>query len=160
MIEDIVNKVDIVKLLNNYYIVFGILEEDKYREIKIDILNPDESISQALMSVGDVMYLTETGTITLPGKHILQRLLYEIDYKVNQIINEIIDNIFNNNWSEMQIDSKMEELELHLQEYIKSRIRGEINGNISTLLGIKNDKEYLYNYQELERYIKCKVLKN
>ena len=112
------------------------------------------------MTVGDVMYLTEAGTVLLPGKHILDRLIFEIDHRINIIINEIIDGVFNDNWNDNEIDSKMRELETHLREYIKNKIRSEMNFNgMNALLGIKDDKEYLYNYQQLEQYIKCKVIK-
>lgn len=160
MINEIINKIDIVKKLENYYILFGILDEDKYQEINIDILNPDDTVSNAILPVKDVMYLTEAGTVTLPGKHILERLVFEIDYQINKIINEIIDNVFNDNWNDNEIDSKMQQLERHLQDFIRSRIRGEIStSGISALLGIKDDKEYLYHIDQLMQYIKCKVKK-
>lgn len=160
MINELIDQINQLNILNQYYIIFGILDEDKYREIEINILNPDDTVSSAVMEICDVMYLTENGTAILPGKHILERIVFEIEYRINYIINEIIDGVFNNNWQENEIDSKMKELEVHLQHYIRNQFRGEIETNgINALLGIKDDKKYIYNFNILEQYIKCKVIK-
>lgn len=160
MLEDIVDKFNIITKLNKYYIEFGVLQEDEYITIDVDILNIDDSISKVQMTVKDIVYFTENGTITLPGKHILTKVLYLIDIRINKILNEIVDGVFNEDWTESYIDAKMDELEAHLQIYIQSIIRNElVSSPTSTLLGIKNENAYYYNYDVLEKYIKCKIYK-
>lgn len=160
MLDDITEKVKLIETLKRYYIEFGVLQEDEYVTIEVNILNTDDTISKVEMPVKDIVYFTEKGTITIPGKHILDRLLYLIDYRVNKILEEIVNGVFDDNWTEEYINDKLYELEAHLQIYIRAMIRNELSGSaVNTLLGIKNDNEYYYNFNVLERYIKCKIVK-
>lgn len=159
MIDDIVEKVKLINILKRYYIEFGVLQEDEYIKLNVNILNTDETISKIEMNVKDIVYFIENGTVVIPGKRILQRLLYLVDFRINSILNEIVDNIFNDDWTENYIDGKLQELETHLQIYIRTLIRAEVSGSINTLLGIKNENEYYYNFSVLEQFIKCKIVK-
>lgn len=160
MLDDILKKVKLISILNNYYIEFGVLQEDEYINIDVNILNIDDTISKVNMTVKDIVYITEYGTVTLPGKHILTKLLYLIDIRINKILNEIVDGVLENDWTENYIEAKLEELETHLQIYIRSIIRSElVTSSVNATLGIKDENIYYYNYDVLERFIKCKIVK-
>lgn len=160
MLKDLITDLETLGELEKYYIIFGVLEEDKYHDIKINILNPDETISKATMTVGDVMYLTEYGTVVLPGKHILDRTLYYVNYKLDNMLNEILDGVFKNHWDKGELDSKMQEFSIQLQEFVRAKIESEVeNRGMDALLGIKDSKEYLYNLNKLKQYIHCKIFK-
>ena len=160
MLDDILEKVKLISILNNYYIEFGVLQEDEYINIDVNILNIDDTISKVNMTVKDIVYITEYGTVTLPGKHILTKLLYLIDIRINKILNEIVDGVFDDDWTENYIESKLEELETHLQIYIRSIIRSElVTSSVNAMLGIKDENTYYYNFDVLERFIKCKIVK-
>ncbi len=159
MLDDIVEKVKLISILNQYYIEFGVLQEDEYIKLNVNILNTDDTISQVEMSVKDIVYFTENGTVTIPGKHILSKLLYLIDFRIDKMLNEIVDGVFEDSWTENYIEAKLQELEAHLQIYIRAMIRSELAGSVNTLLGTKNENEYYYNFDVLERFIKCKIVK-
>ena len=160
MLDDILEKVKLISILNNYYIEFGVLQEDEYINIDVNILNIDDTISKVNMTVKDIVYITEYGTVTLPGKHILNKLLYLIDIRINKILNEIVDGVIKNDWTENYIEAKLYELEAHLQIYIRSIIRSElVTSSVNAVLGIKDENTYYYNYDVLEQFIKCKIVK-
>lgn len=160
MLDDLVNKIKLINTLKKYYIEFGVLQEDEYININVNILNIDDTISKIEMNVKDIVYFTEKGTVILPGKHILTKLLYLVDIRINKILNEIVDGVLTDDWTENYIESKLYELEAHLQIYIRSIIRSElVSSSVNVVLGIKNENTYYYNFDVLERFIKCKIVK-
>lgn len=159
MLDDLVKQIEIIDELKNYYIEFGILQEDEYIPIEVNILNTDETISKVEMTVKDIMIFTELGTVMIPGKHILEKVLHLIDYHINNILNEIVSGVFEDDWSKDYLETKLYELEANLQIYIKSIMRSELASSMNTVLGTKDDNLYYYNFYKLEQYIKCKLVK-
>ena len=72
--EDFIN-IDNLKILNKFQIIFGIFQEDGSKVVEVNVLNLDDTTSTTKMTIADIMYMTEYGTIVLPGRHILDRCL-------------------------------------------------------------------------------------
>ena len=60
-------------ILKTHQFKIGVFEEDEFKIVEVDILNTDNTITKHKMTVKDVMYFTEYGTMTIPGKHILRK---------------------------------------------------------------------------------------
>lgn len=155
-------EMSLVEMLNSYYFELGILQEDKYIKININILNTDDTISKYEMPLNDVMYLTENGTMTIPGKHTFENALRTYNYILEDKISNLVDDILNNKIAtKSEVEIRLNELALNIQDYLRNYMSSYVtNANkVNDLLDIKDSNKYLYNLNSLSKYIKCKVQK-
>ena len=159
--DEITKQLSIMNILNSYCIEFGVLTEDEYKTVEVNILNTDESITKLPMFVGDVMYLTEHGTLTIPARPILELSLKWVENELDKIIDEIFTNVLNYNWTLVDINTRMQRFATEIQIYIQSQAERIIQSNstLSSLLNIKDENKYLYDLNKLKYYIKCRIFK-
>lgn len=153
---------NLINSLKNYKLEFGLFEEDSIKKVKVKVLNTDDTITNIDMELGDVMYFTENGTMTIPGKHILDRCLSEF----NQMIIDFYENLTYDILNESILDEsslvlKLNEFSLKLQALVQSRFLtfAEENNIVGTILQQKDGNKYIYSIKNLSKYIKCKVIK-
>lgn len=139
----------------------GIFEEDANIEQIATIKNFDGTESKITSTVGDIMYLTEYGTINIPGKELLTNILKDILLHINPLLSDLTDKILNGS-----INSSTEiliYLEVMLSQINNEVIQRSINNtlaqlnNINTLIESNQDTNYIYDISKLSRYIKCKI---
>ena len=159
--NELKEQLSIINILNDYYIEFGILTEDQYKIVEVNILNTDESITKMPMFVGDVMYLTEYGTLTIPARPILELSLKWVNDELDTIIDEIFTGVLKYNWSSVDIDTRMQRFATEVQIYIQSQMERIIQSNstLASLLNVEDENKYLYDLNKLKYYIKCRVFK-
>ena len=156
------NKNDLIKSISNYKFEFGVLTKDEFKSVKVSILNPDESVTEAFMTVGQIMYLTEHGTIMLPARPILSRILPQIEKRIETILEDIIDGVFSFNWNKSDIDLRLKLFENETNLFLQNKIREMIASNsyLSNLVDEKSDNTYLLDLNQLKNYIHFKIIVN
>ena len=145
-------------ILNQYAIEFGIFQEDGNALIDVNILELDDTTTLQKINVADIMYFTEMGTITIPGKHLLEKSIGYINHALEETLDSITDDIFLND--NRNIVEKLNSLCNRIESYVKSLFVNEIKktNKLGVLLNQKDENKYFYDLKDLSKYIKCKLL--
>ena len=163
--EDIISEfkkdINTFETLKKYHIEFGVLVEDEFKTVEVNVINTDDTITKVPMFVGDVMYLTEYGTLTIPARPILDRALTWVNNELDKIIEDVFVGIFRYDWKEEDIDARMQRFSTEIQTYIQSQMELMIgsNSNLASLIKVEDENRYLYDLNKLKYYIKCKIFK-
>lgn len=151
---------DLLKFLSSCSIEYGILDGDGEQKVNVNILNTDNTVTETKMKVKDVMFFTEYGTITIPGRFILEKLAPEVDQIINHDLDQILDDILYKEENRNSIRNKIDRLCLKIQDRIRQRLETYIK-ETNTLGSIihpgKDDNKYIYNLLDLRKYIKCRA---
>ena len=150
-----------LNILSKYSFEFGILAEDGMRSIVVSVLNTDDTTTSITSNLADVMYLTEYGTLTIPAKLILEKIL---DYYNNRIVlylNNLVDDIFKDDLNENDIFERLNVIRLNIENYARQYFINTVRNSstLSILVNIKDENKYLYNLYDLSKNIKCKLIK-
>ncbi len=155
------DELTILESLKDYRIELGVLEEDGVKRITIDVVNLDGTKSEVEMSVGDIMYFTEHGSLKFPARNVLDKCYMVVDHMINAELNTIVEDILENGLTEMDIDNRFRTLCFRIEQYARTFFISEtakIN-NLSQMLSQDDENEYLYSLNSLSNYITCKFFK-
>ncbi len=153
------NNLELLDFLNKCSIEFGIFDGNGQKIINATVYNTDDTTETKPMKVRDIMYLTEYGTITIPGKRILEKSLLYIKRLLKEEISKLIVEIFEKNINESYIISVYQRICLQVRDYIKNymiALVGKTN-KLSGLLGTQDTNRYLLDMFELSKYIECQL---
>ena len=157
------NEFELLESLSKYTIEFGIFDAEGNQVANVDILNTDDSITTILMKVSEIMYLTEYGTMTIPGTFVLDKSLYQIDGFLTNELEKIVDDIFDEKIkSENDINNRFDILCLRIEDRVKNYMQVIITNTnkLSNIINEKDDNKYLYDMNKLSKYIKCRYFKH
>lgn len=152
---------DKLQLLEKFEIKFGIFQEDGSKVVEVNVLNTDDTTSTAKMTIADIMYFTEKGTVVLPGRYILEKCLNHVNNQLDIVLDEIVTTIVEKDIEETDIFNRLQAFAISLENYIKSVFISTIHNvnNLGTLLNQKDENKYLYDLRNLQKYVKCKVIR-
>lgn len=153
------NNLDLLEYLNKCSIEFGIFDGNGQKIIDATVYNTDDTKEIKPMKVRDIMYLTEYGTITIPGKRVLEKSLLYIKRLLKEEISKLVVEIFEKNINESYIISVYERICLQVRDYIKNymiALVGKTN-RLSGILGTDDQNRYVLDMFELSKYIECKL---
>lgn len=157
IINELSNQILTFQSLGDYLLEFGVFEEDSWKRVRVNILNADSTTTIIDMSIGEIMYFTEYGTLTIPAKPILEIILGWVNNQLDLIIDTIFDGVFDKNWTKKDIEEELNIFIIRTNTYIKGLVKTfDDNNFLSNLLG--NNKE-LYNLIDLSKYINIKLIK-
>ena len=164
--EDIFNElfgdtITALDSLNHYSFEFGISSENGQKKVEVNILNTDNSITSTFMFIADIMYFTEYGTMTIPGKFVLEKMLFKINNYIHHELELIIDNIFDNDLNENDIYSKLVFLSNNIEIQCKQMMKNFLleSNTLGNLIKQDDENQYLYKLDKLSNYITCKLIK-
>lgn len=157
--EEINNKLKLVDLLKNYTIYIGVFNGKEFTELEVNVLNTDDTVTKIPMNITDIIYLTEHGTMTIPARPILERVVLQIQNNLSNVLEKIIDGIFEKDWTENDVRHSFREFELFINSQIVAIFNEEINkySYLSNILNIKDENKYLINLHTLKQYITCEI---
>ena len=156
-IERISNTIDYFKKIR---IIFGVFEEDGRQMETISVYNTDGTVTEEKMSLSDIMYLTEKGTIMIPPKPVLESVYGQINFYLPRMLDEIVHGIEYDNWDTIKIREKFNWFNTQINEiYIPNAITMVLSSDnfISGLLNEKEDQNYTFDLKKLKKYIKSKI---
>lgn len=156
------NELEVLNLLNKYELQLGIFDSEGSKKININIIDIDNIEKEIKMSVKDIMFFTEYGTIKLPGYRILEKSLFYINNIFTNDISKLTDKILENLVSEQTLEKELKDIEVKLENLIKNYINSLLNDylRINKILNVKEPKyTYIFDIKELNKYIKCKIIK-
>lgn len=161
-LTDLIDKIKIFEVVNNYYFEFGILQEDEYITMDakvVDIVDDTEVIVK--MPLKEIMYLTENGTLTVPARPILEKTIYWIKERLSSILDDIFKNVIENDWDEIKIENRLREFSIEVENYTRNQfiLSVQSNSTLSSILNIEDETKYLYDLVKLKDYIKCRLRK-
>lgn len=154
------NEIDLLNFLSKCSFEFGILDSVGEQVVDVNVRNTDDTITTTKMKIRDVMYFTEYGTVTIPGKFILEKSLLYINRLLDKELDKMIDEIFEKEITEEYLLTQMERIALNIQDYIRNYIGSYSTNNnrLGQILNIDEDENrYLYNLIDLKKYITCIV---
>lgn len=159
-LTDFEKQLNTIDFLSRISIEFGIFTEDAIKSVTVNILNTDETTSQIQMEVGDIMYLTEHGTLTIPARPILDNCMYYISTNLDNELDKIIDGVLTYNWTKDDIMKRLNEFAIKTEIYVKSKMEQIVttSANLANLLNVEDENKYLYDLRQLKNYIKCKII--
>lgn len=159
LFKDIDVQLDLIKSLEHYEVELGILKENQF--VTVAISHGSGNTETFNVPIEDIVYMSEYGTLSFPGTHILQYLLWWIDTQLTERLNKIIDYILERDWTENDIDIEMYNLESFINNFIKGYIAGQIKE--MTFLADKTNQQGLTDFPVdislLKNYIQCKIFK-
>ena len=139
---------------------FGIFNEDGTKIETIKVLNLDGSISEQQMTLSEIMYLTEKGTITIPAKPILGKIFEQFFREYPKLLDEIIEGIEKNNWSKKEIREKLQWFNTRINYvFIPNAVQMIISSDnvISGILNEEEDQNYTFDLKKLKKFIKINI---
>lgn len=155
--KDIIKQVEILEILNEVVLEFGVLDNGKY--ITVAVFYGDGTGTDYKISVDEIAYLVEYGTVSFPGTHILQQLFYEVEKQFEAKLDEITDNVFNGRWDLSEVDRVLNNFEIFINDYISGRLGGYVKE--MTYLADKTKQPDLIDFPVdislLKKYISCKI---
>lgn len=164
--EDIFNElfgdtITVLDSLNHYSFEFGISSENGQKKVEVNILNTDNSITSTFMSIADIMYFTEYGTMTIPGKFVLEKMLFKINNYIHHELELIINDIFDNDLNENDLYSKLVFLSNNIEIQCKQMMKNFLleSNTLGNLIKQDDENQYLYKLDKLSNYITCKLIK-
>ena len=83
LLEEFTKQIAIFETVSKYTIEYGIMPEDGSKMLSVSVLNTDDTLTTTKLSVEDVMYLTEYGTMTIPARFILKKAYQMIDFNLD-----------------------------------------------------------------------------
>ena len=151
----------LIEKLKDYSIDYGVLEENGLRKVRIDVIDLDDSKSEIEMSVGDIMYFTEYGSLKFPARNILDKTMHYVDMMITEELDSIIEDILENGLTESDIDNRFQALCFRIEQHVKTMFRNEMQNinNLGNILGKEDENQYLMNLNSLSDYITCKFFK-
>lgn len=155
-------ELEVLNLLNKYELQLGIFDSEGSKKININIIDIDNIEKEIKMSVKDIMFFTEYGTIKLPGYRILEKSLFYINNIFTNDISKLIDKILENLISLQTLEKELKNIEVKLENLIKNYINSLLNNylKINKILNFEEPKyTYIFDIKELNKYIKCKIVK-
>lgn len=156
------NDIKLLDNLSHYYFKLGIFTSEGNQSVDVNILNTNNTLTKVSMKIADVMFFTENGTITIPGQHILDKSLFYINKLLNEELSKIVDKILIGNSNLTEIESTLHRIANNVEIYIKNYMIKTIEKNNRLGSIINEDKDsnkYIYNLENLSKYIKCLVFK-
>lgn len=159
LFEDWDTQLDLIKTLEQYEIELGLFKDGEY--IRVGVLHGDGSKTEYQIPVEDIVYMSEYGTISFPGTHMLQYLFYWIETQFTERLEKIWDGVFERHWTETNIEAEMNSFELFINGFIQSYISSQIKE--MTFLADKTNQKGLIDFpidlSLLKNYISCKIFK-
>lgn len=159
LFKDIDVQLDLIKSLEHYEVELGILKENQF--VAVAISHGNGNTETFNVPIEDIVYMSEYGTLSFPGTHILQYLLWWTDTQLTERLNKIIDYILERDWTENDIEIEMYNLESFINNFIKGYIAGQIKE--MTFLADKTNQQGLTNFPVdislLKNYVQCKIFK-
>ena len=152
------SKLELLDYLSKYSIVLGILDSEGQKQVEVNVVNTDNTTSTTQMTIRDIMYLTELGTITIPGKHILEKTLPPAKRIIKETLEVLVAKIMNDDVDEDYITNQINELCLKVQDLVRNYMAAFIGNNNRLGQIIHKDvdeNKYLYNLNELKKYVRC-----
>ena len=147
----------------------------KYYQIVIEAYNGETVIpiigyqfgntsQEITLSVNEILYFTEYGTLSTSGYHLFEKLANWISQKISPVVDRIFDGIFQRNFTEDDVWLELNRFEhfmnggalfQYLSEYISDF------SFLSNLIGIPEESsEYtVLDRNVLKNYIRCKIYK-
>lgn len=149
MFEEITKLLDKLNALSNYYIEIGLLNEDKFKTIAATFINLDNTQTTITLPISDALYLNETGSLIMPARPIVNKLLF----KINTILNSNLSEIIQNAKEDLAIQMK------NLEFQINTLIPRLIDGIISEYKPITNVSfpTSMIDLAKIKNFIKCKI---
>lgn len=159
LLETLTTQIVQLKALEKYVIEFGITTDVGTQILEVNILNTDDTISKMDMFVGDILWLTEYGTMTIPARPVLEKIKLWILRKIPYILDDIVDGIMYENWSNMDIQHKFIEFEFQINSEIKNIFDAVLKSNntLADLLDVDDENRYLVSFDILKNYISCRI---
>lgn len=154
--------IQLLDSLSQYYFKFGIFTSEGQKTVDVDILNTDDTTTKVSMKIADIMFFTENGTISIPGQYILDKSLLYINRLLTEELSPLVDKILTGNSSEGEIENTLRRIALNVENYIRNYMQSVIQNN-NRLGSIINEgadsNKYIYNLNELSKYLRCTLLK-
>lgn len=159
LLETLTTQIAQLKALEKYVIEFGIMTDVGTQILEVNIFNTDDTISKMDMFVGDILWLTEYGTMTIPARPVLEKIKLWILRKIPYILDDIVDGIMYENWSNMDIQHKFIEFEFQINSEIKNIFDAVLKSNntLADLLDVDDENRYLVSFDILKNYISCRI---
>lgn len=150
--------IELLDSLSQYYFKFGIFTAEGQQEVNVDVINTDDTTTTIPMKIADIMYFTEYGTITIPGQHVFEKSTYYINYLLSEELSKLVDRILTNDiTNETEIETILRALAIKVEQYIKSYMMSLIkkNNRLGSIINNKDSNKYIYNLNNLSKYVKC-----
>lgn len=157
-IKDVLDRMQTFEHLCSYAITYGIMPEDENKSVTVSFVTTDGETDSHDISIGDAMYLTEAGTLTIPSKHILDEAYPQIKEKYEKFLVDSYDRIMDGHVNESEIEQELQKFCLSLEFWLKTFFEKSIDSQkyITNLLQTDDDgTQYLLDFNILKNYIKC-----
>jgi len=154
------NKLELLDYLSHCSIEFGIFDNNGNQSVNGIIYNTDDTITQKKLKVRDIMYMTEYGTITIPGKRILEKTSLYASRRLKEETENLIREIFEKDLDKSYIETVLKRLCLEIRDYIRNYmiVSVEKTNRLGSLIGLDEDQnKYIYDMMDLSKYIECKL---
>lgn len=146
--------------LSKYELKLGIFTAEGIQTVPVSVEADDGTVSAIRMKIADVMYFTEYGTISIPGRRVLDRCLPRASLLLEDCLSKIVDEIFSGKATERSIEASLKACALKIESEsraIFSALAKEINVLGSLLENSDDSNKYIFNPGELSKYIRCSV---
>lgn len=154
------NELELLDYLSKCSIEYGILDSNGERLVKATIYNTDNTTTVTKLKIKDIMYYTEYGTLTIPGKRIFQKTSLYIKRLMKEEYKKLVTDIFTKNISKTYITNQLNQLCLKVKNYIRNYMItfiAKANRLGSIIHEDEDENKYIYDMIDLSKYIECRL---
>ena len=151
-------EIDLLNFLSKVVIEFGILDSEGQLIVNVDLTDSENNLTSIPMTVRDIMYFTEYGTISIPGRFILEKSLVNINKLLDRELNKLTNDILEGDKTESYVRNYVNEICLKIQNLVRNYMISFVKNNNRLGEIIHSDKDenkYIYSLNELSKYIRC-----
>ena len=152
--QDIIDRLSILNILSEYVIEIGLFDGNETKTVQI---TSGETTYQ--VSIRDLTYFAEFGTVTFPGKFLLKHFTEYVNQQLPDFVNTIYDGVMNQNWEAPQIDAAARDFEDKINTYIFNYLSAypDSVNFLAKTLNLPTNSLYTMDIAFLKKYISCKI---
>lgn len=151
-------EIDLLHYLDKLTIEFGILDSEGNLVLNVDLMDADNNITTHPMKVRDIMYFTEYGTISIPGRFILEKSLQNINQLLDRELNQLTGEILEGGKDKSYIHNYIDRICLKIQNLVRNYMisYAQNNNRLGKIIHPDtDDNKYIFDLNELSKYIRC-----
>lgn len=154
--DEIVERLQVLNIISEYVIEIGLFDGNESKTVQITT----GGISYPI-SVRDLTYFAEFGTITFPGKFLLKHFGEYVGQQLPDVIDTIFDGVMNQNWGIQHIENEFRLFEEKVNSYIFNYLSAypDSVNFLAKTLNLPTNSLYTMDIAFLKKYISCKIYK-
>lgn len=151
------DEIDLLRYLSCWSFEFGILDQDGETPIKVFSFGSDGTKEEHSMKASEAMSLVEYGTVSRPGRFLLDKCLFRAKKILDNELGRLCDEILEGKQTEGGIEIRVREIALRLQDSFRNYVSSYPDkiAVLSVLEDENGETQDTCDLREIAKRIRC-----